>query len=242
MDVALYTYADSLYSVANETAGERFCRLMEEKGLGIRPLSRRAGVSHGTIQNLRHRGLGESSHETIRRVAEALGVTPTNLRRIVDGFDPTPDSVYKRASKYEVHPNWLQYPVYGTVSAGDVEADPLEDDVAFVPREHLTRRGANLDSIRVYRVNGRCMISPEAMRMDRSYAPGDYVAIDLSKQVEAGDVVVAWWDEEDTMVIKRFGIEKDTIVLTPIAPGRPSITLPSDAHVSILGPVVWRGG
>lgn len=242
MDTATYNAVATLYRMVDETAGERFTRLMQEKGVGTRQLGRLAGVSHGTIQNFRHRGLGESSHDTVVKIAAALGVTPTNLRRIVSGLPPISESENAKLQRYEVHPNWIRFPVYGSVSAGDSTADPLEEDVAYIPKEHLTRHGANLDAVRTFVVNGRCMISPEAMKVDRTYAPGDYVACDTSKQPDVGDVVVAWWDERDLLVIKRYGVEQQGIVLTPIAPGHPSVVLPEDAHVNILGPVVWRGG
>jgi len=111
-----------------------------------------------------------------------------------------------------------------------------------VPRQHLSRRGANIDRVVCYVVNGNCMLSPEAVRAERSFAPGDYVAVDPSKIPEPGDTVVAWWEDRELMVIKRYGLEDDTILLTPIAPGHPSITLPADAGNVIIGPVVWRGG
>lgn len=242
MNTAVHTYATSLCHVADTTAGERLAKLFKDKGFGVRSLARKARVAPGTIGNMTRKGLSGSTVETVSKVADALGVSITNLRRIDSGLEPISESALAKAARYQVHPNWIQFPVYGSVSAGDPAADPIEDDVAFIPREHLQRRGTDEENVRTYIVNGRCMLSPEAMRVDRTYAPGDYIAVDLGKHPEPGDVVVAWWDDEEMLVIKRYGLEEHGIVLTPIAPGRPSLVLPEDADIAVLGPVFWRGG
>lgn len=216
--------------------------LRKKLGLTHREAAKRAGVSHGSIQNLEARGLDGISFGMAIKIASAYGVTLANLKRINEGLDALPDNVSESLKRLEVHPDWVAIPVYGSVSAGDMKAQPLEDNVAYVPRQHLARRGANVDNVVCYVVNGNCMISPEAMRVDRTFAPGDYVAVDPSKAPQAGDVVVAWWEEREIMVIKRFGLEEEAIVLTPISPGYPNVVLPAHAHTHIIGPVVWRGG
>lgn len=224
------------------TPGERMRALRTARGLSLRQAAKLAGVTHGTIQNLETRGLGGVTFDVANGLARAYGVTLANLQRINNGLPPLPAHVETDLSKYQVHPDWVALSVYGSVAAGNEHATPLEGEVAYVPREHLKRRGANIDSTRCYIVNGRCMLSPEALKVDRTFAPGDYVAVDTAKTPEAGDVVVAWWDDRELMVIKRYGVERDAIVLTPIAPGVPSITLPDPSDVHIVGPVVWRGG
>lgn len=217
-------------------------QLRTRLGLTHRQAAERAGISHGSIQNLERRGLGGVSFETATRVAAAYGMTIANLQRINEGREPLPDYADKALQKLEVHPDWVAVPVYGSVAAGDANPQPKEGDVAYIPREHLSRRGAAIDSVVCYVVNGNCMLSPETMRADRSFAPGDYVAVDPTQTPEPGDTVVAWWDDREIMVLKRFGVEEGAIMLTPIAPGHPAITLPLDASTHIVGPVVWRGG
>ena len=146
------------------------------------------------------------------------------------------------ASRLEVRPDWLRLPVYGAVAAGKENAKPLGDEHVYIPREKLRAKGADPDNVKVYLVNGDCMISNEAQRIQKNIAPGDYVAVDSDRKPQPGDVVVAWWPREDKMVVKRFKIEGKDIVLYPVNPAHPNLVLDREEDVFILGTVVWRGG
>ena len=145
-------------------------------------------------------------------------------------------------SRLEVRPEWVKFPVYGAVSAGKKDPEPLEYEAVFIPREKLRAKGADPDAVKVYLVNGDCMISNEAQRIQKNIAPGDYVAVDPGRKPQPGDVVVAWWTEEDKMVVKRYKIEGKDIVLYPVNPAHPNLVLGNEEDVYILGTVVWRGG
>ncbi|CAN5834446.1 hypothetical protein BH24DEI2_BH24DEI2_19760 [soil metagenome] len=145
-------------------------------------------------------------------------------------------------SRLEVRPDWLRLPVYGAVAAGKEDAKPLNDEHVYIPREKLRSKGADPDKVKVYLVNGDCMISNEAQRIQKNIAPGDYVAVDSSRTPQPGDVVVAWWPREDKMVVKRYKIEGKDIVLYPVNPAHPNLVLDREEDVFILGTVVWRGG
>lgn len=240
-----YVSVRRLMCVTHEirTVGERMKEL--RLSLGITSIGKAAelcGVAKGTIQRVENEGLDSRSFDTILKIARGYGVSVVNLQRIASGLPMIPEATLEKLDRYQVHPDWVTIPVYGVVSAGEADAEPLDIPPAPIPREHLKRRGASVDTTRAYVVNGRCMISPEAMRIERTYAPGDYVAVDLAKQYEPGDVVVAWWEDREMMVIKRFAYEREGVMLSPIAPGHPSIVLPSEDELHILGPVVWRGG
>ena len=118
----------------------------------------------------------------------------------------------------------------------------MSDEHVYIPREKLRAKGANPDTVKVYLVNGDCMISNEAQRIQKNIAPGDYVAVDSERKPQPGDVVVAWWPREDKMVVKRFKIEGKDIVLYPVNPAHPNLVLDREEDVFILGTVVWRGG
>lgn len=244
--IAPYPGVDSVLSMSEQSSGERIRDIRTRLGLSFRQAAERTGLSHGTIQGLERRvGRWDGvKHATLEALARGYGVSRRTIQMIAEGRDPEDARrvALEALERYRVHPDYLVFPLYGSVSAGDVAPEPLEDGVVYIPREQLRRSGADPDSVRTYIVNGRCMISEEASRIEKNFAPGDYVAVDFQKGYEIGDVVVAWWVEEGAMVIKRYGVERDNIVLTPIAPGRPSLVLPSDHHVSIIGPVVWRGG
>lgn len=152
------------------------------------------------------------------------------------------EAAIEAVRRLEVYDDWLAFPVYGSVSAGDKAAKPLEDEVSFVPQKKLRAKGADPDFVRIYLVNGDCMISDEARRLEKNIAPGDYVAVDIRSRPQAGDVVVAWWPDEEKLVVKRYRVEKESIVLYPANPSHPNLVLRAEDDVFIIGRVIWRGG
>jgi transcriptional regulator with XRE-family HTH domain len=248
MFVAIDRRTYSLISMPPRPSGQRFRELRDKKRWSLRDAARRTGLAHGTIQQLEDRiGRWDKVQlSTLEAISRGYGVRYELIKAIAEDRDDPEEAQTNGAAEaleaYRVHPDWLVFPVYGSVSAGDEVPEPLSGEIAFVPRDHLARRGAREESVRVYMVNGACMVSDEARRLEKNFAPGDYVAVDLEKGYEVGDTVVAWWPEESLMVIKRYKVEGENIVLFPIASGRPQVVLPSEDQVNILGPVVWRGG
>jgi repressor LexA len=157
-------------------------------------------------------------------------------------LEPNHLKALQQSRRLEVKPEWLTYPVYASVSAGNQEAEPIDQQLAYIPRDKLKAKGVDPRNVRVYYVNGDCMISNEAQRAQKNIAPGDHVAVDTARRPQSGDVVVAWWPKEEKMVVKRFKIENQDIVLYPINPAHPNLVLASEDEVFILGTVIWRGG
>lgn len=157
-------------------------------------------------------------------------------------FEPDYLNALSQSRRLEVSPEWLEYPVYASVSAGKQDTEPIEQQLAYIPRDKLKAKGVDPHNVRVYYVNGDCMISNEAQRTQKNIAPGDHVAIDTSRRPQSGDVVVAWWPKEEKMVVKRFKIENQDIILYPVNPAHPNLVLESEDEVFILGTVIWRGG
>lgn len=228
------------------TSGERVKQLRMRLGLSLRDAGRQTGLNHNTIKQLEERiGRWDGVQmSTLRALARGYGVSLASISHIAEDREPLDNeqSGGEPWEAYRVHPDWLTFPVYGSVSAGDEVPEPLTGEVAYIPREHLQRKGAAVDTVRVYQINGSCMVSDEARRVEKNFAPGDYIAVDFGKGYEIGDPVVAWWPEQSIMVIKRYKVEGENIVLYPLARGRPQLVLPTEDDVNILGPVVWRGG
>ena len=238
-----------LVFMSGHTPGERLKKLRERLGWSLRDAAKAAEtVSYSTLRNLEQRvGSWEGVPlGTLVAVGRAYGVPIDRLIAYVLAGDDAPDvaaEVLRKVGELEVHPDWVAFPVYGSVDAGDIgAATPGEDEVAFIPKEHLMRRGALRENVRVFQVAGGCMVSDEVRRVDKNYAPGDYVAVDISRLPQAGDVVVAWWNDRDLMLIKRFGVDQQTVVLHPLSSARATIVLPDAGDVHVLGPVIWRGG
>lgn len=245
----MHSLSFRLVFMSGHTPGERLKTLRERLGWSLREAAKAAEtVSYSTLRNLEQRA--GSWHGvplgTLVAVGRAYGLPIDRLIAYALAGDETPDvaaEVLKKLAELEVHPDWIAFPVYGTVDAGDIgAATPGEDEVAFIPKEHLMRRGALRENIRVFHVVGGCMVSDEVRRVDKNYAPGDYVAVDVTRPPQTGDVVVAWWNERDLMVIKRFGVDQETVVLHPLSSARATIVLPNAGDVHVLGPVIWRGG
>lgn len=146
------------------------------------------------------------------------------------------------ASHLEVRPRYFEFPVYGTASAGDSDAAPLDTEVAFIPESKMRAKGVDRGSVIVYAINGDCMISAEARMVERNIVHGDYVAVDTRRRPQPGDTVAAWWPEDRKLVIKRFKVEREGIVLYPASPGHPTLVLPHEDDVNIIGVVFWREG
>ena len=228
------------------TSGARIHQLRKRLGLSLRGAAQVTGLSYNTIRHLEQRvGRWDGvQHSTLQALARGYGVSLASISRIAEDREPLDHEPQggEPWEAYRVHPDWLTFPVYGSVSAGDEVPEPLTGEVAYIPREHLQRRGASEETVRVYQINGSCMVSDEARRVEKNFAPGDYIAVDFGKGYEIGDPVVAWWPEQSCMVIKRYRVEGENIILFPLASGRPQLVLPSEEDVNILGPVVWRGG
>lgn len=226
-----------------QTPGETLKAYREQKGWSLREVARRAGVAHGTVQTTEDRlgGWDQMKDETIRKLAVGYDMEEAKFRSILLGrglAGPTG----RTPEDYRVHPDWVMFPVVEAASAGDESPAYLVGEVAYIPREHLRRRGALAENAQVFMVNGRCMISDEARRVEKNYAPGDYVAVDRNRPPEAGEIVVAWWRDEEKLVIKRAGIDGDDVLLYPLSSNYPPITLRHEDDLIVLGPVVWRGG
>jgi repressor LexA len=148
----------------------------------------------------------------------------------------------EQVKRFQVRPKWQRFKVLGTVSAGKSSGSDSRDEEIIIPREHLIKKGADPKFVRVYLVNGDCMISEEARRSHKNIASGDYVAIDVKNKAKSGDIVVAWWAEEEKLVIKRFKVEREQVVLYPTSPAHPPLVLQHEDDAKILGRVIWRGG
>lgn len=177
------------------------------------------------------RGLGW----TVETFTEKTGLEPP--------FASVEQATAIEASRYlQVTPEYIQFPVFHTASAGDSDAQPIEGGVAFIPRTKLIAKGADPRHVIVYRINGDCMVSSEARRMEKNIVHGDHVAVDTRRRPRPGDTVVAWWPSEQKLVVKRYKVDQEGIILYPLAPSSPTLVLPHEEDVNIIGVVIWREG
>lgn len=148
---------------------------------------------------------------------------------------------FEGVRRFEVSPQFASFPVEGKVSAGTQDTSVAEG-VVSIPLEDLRAMGVRPENVRVYAVNGDCMVSQSVRGMGQSIAPGDRVAVDTARIPRAGDVVVAWDGVNEVLLIKRYKEEGEHVVFYPARYGVPPVVRHRDDPVRIIGPVVWRGG
>jgi SOS-response transcriptional repressor LexA len=230
-----------------KSPGAIFRELRESRKWSYRDAAVHAGLSHGSIQRAEGGELTSDnvSGHVAKGLGKAYGLSEQTVYDIFAGKYSDIENLKEhreRLKRFEVHPDWVAVPIFGSASAGSATADPLLAELTYVPREMFRRHGSDPARVRAYRVNGSCMVSEEARRMDKNYAHGDTIVVDPDKAPSPGDVVVAWWEEKQMMVLKRFSVEREGIMLYPAAPGHPTVLLAHEDALAVLGPVIWRGG
>lgn len=220
----------------------------------IRERRRELGKSQGRIVEESEGRLNQTELSRLERgiIHPTLDLSVAKLQALLEALEWSPADfaeatrleapVAERMRRIEVQPEWRAFPVYGSVSAGAGESEPLEGESIAIPAEVLRRKGVKPQNVRVYVVNGDCMISEGASRQEKSIAPGDYIAVDRGRRAVSGDIVVAWWPREEKLVVKRYKVEKEGIRLYPTQPAHPVLVLGLEEDLYIIGPVFWRGG
>ncbi|MBO1437578.1 S24 family peptidase [Meiothermus sp. CFH 77666] len=145
------------------------------------------------------------------------------------------------ARRLEAELHFATFPVQATASAGHPNT-PTSEGLVSIPLEDLRALGVQPENVRVFAVNGDCMVSESVRAMGQSIAPGDRVAVDTGRMPRAGDVVVAWDGLGEVLLIKRYREEGEHIVFYPARRSVPPVVRHRDDPVKIIGPVVWRGG
>ena len=147
----------------------------------------------------------------------------------------------QKLERLEADLHFATFSVQATVSAG-YQNTPTSEGLVSIPLEDLKALGVRPENVRVYAVNGDCMVSESVRAMGQSIAPGDRVAVDTGRMPRAGDVVVAWDGLGEVLLIKRYQEEGEHIVFYPARRSVPPVVRHRDDPVTIIGPVVWRGG
>lgn len=166
---------------------------------------------------------------------ENTGIDVTFFER-----DPEPS-----LAKFEVSDEGLTFPVYGTVSAGTGDSHPEEGESATIARRFLQRAGVEPESVRVFVVNGSCMVSDYVRKAEKNIAEGDHIAVALNHPPpEDPRTVVCYFDyEEERLFIKHLKLEPDVIHFYPASgTGKTIARDKDDPQVRYIGWVFWRGG
>ena len=165
-----------------------------------------------------------------------------DFKEIFGDEEAAKNEVVKQLQKYEVHPDWVRFAVYGSVSAGSSDSQPLENEYAYFPLEKIKAQGLQPKDVRAYIVNGNCMVTDSARRVEKNIAPKDYIFVDITNRAQIGDVVVAWWPEEEKMIVKQLKVDRQGVVLYPFSTNHKPVLMPDDDALILLGRVIGRTG
>jgi transcriptional regulator with XRE-family HTH domain len=241
--------AFTLAFMGEHTPGSRLRQLRERLGISLRKAAQRSEtITYGAIRSLETRA-GSWDHVelgTLAALSRAYGVPIDRLVRFVYQTDDAPDlasEIIKGLEDMEVHPDWVAFPAVATGDAGgDGAATPETEQVAYIPIEHLIRRGVLRENVRVYHLSENCLISEEVRRIEKAFAAGDYVAVDTTRQPDGGEVVMAWCDTTHSALFKRWLVDEGTVVFHPLSGVKATTVVFGSYPSRLLGPVVWRGG
>lgn len=159
----------------------------------------------------------------------AMGVIPT------DGLLP------RGLERLEDRSSVEMFRVWASVSLGEGGSEPTDDAIP-IPLDDLPK-GARLENIRVFRANGDCMISDDLRRIGESIAHGDKIAVEMGHAAETGDVVIAWDEESEKLLVKiyhRRNVDNHEVFYALSSAHPPLVR--SYSQIKPLGVVVWRGG
>jgi SOS-response transcriptional repressor LexA len=212
--------------------------LRQRLNLSNRQMALRLGISESLERELE---LGTSdfknlSIESLEKLFVLAGIDlDEGLRRV-----RKEQGVY-RLEALAVTPDLVAFPVFAAASAGDAGGEMI-DEIGFIPLTVLRRYGLDKNEVRLFKVNGDCMIS-EAVRVSRkNIAPGDLIAVSSAMRPEPGSVVAVWWPKEEKLIIKMWRREGDGGVLYPANPNYVAVQVSDDEPVDFVGVVFWRGG
>lgn len=127
----------------------------------------------------------------------------------------------------------VRVPVLANIAAGEPLAIPPSDswqeqalEVIDLPSS-VTKGKPNVFGLRV---KGQSMV-------DAYVADGDLVLLEPVKQPENGDMVAAWLTDDDSVTLKRFYLEGDTVRLQPENSSMQPIRVPAE-NLAVRGRVV----
>jgi phage repressor protein C with HTH and peptisase S24 domain len=208
--------------------------IRKRNALTLQELSARAGTDTGNLSRI-ERGLQGVSGDLLDKLAQALGVRPSDIYLEAEGILPSAEVA---ADKYVMIPRLSLQVAAG--NGKEPEHVEVQNTLAF-RREWLRSKGLEQDHLEVYEATGDSM-APYIVN-------GDVLLVDVSATPpKSGEVWVLWqapplgvrvkrilYRENGDIIIRSDNVDKmlypDEIIL-----GHRGET------VSTVGKVVWRGG
>lgn len=203
-------------------------------GLTEQQLADKVGVSRGSIQ-MWERGDTAPKRGNQQAVADALGITVAELMglqtsaKVVRISGPAADAVEAMASMGAVPLiSWVQAGAWSDVSDPFLpgQADEwLPCPVAHGPHTYAVR------------VRGESMFNPAGRP---SYADGDIIFVDPSREAKHGDRVIVRLDDHAEATFKQLLIEDGRKLLKALNPEWAPRYIPINGNATITGVVIGK--
>lgn len=138
----------------------------------------------------------------------------------------------------------IHIPIYGKVSAGSDEPEPMEGESLGIPNyilKSLQIREPQRE-LAGYLVNGNSMFYASDGARARGLKHGDFIAVQRFATPREGDMVVIWDRQNEKMLVKLFDETEEWLVFRSVnSSANPPITRRRD-DVHVYGVVVFKAG
>lgn len=201
--------------------GKEIRRRRKELGWTLQELENRTGISNGNLSRL-ERGTQGYSKETLQKIAQAFGISPSEL--------------FKEESNVETAPNFGKVPLISWVQAGAwCEASNIQtltdaEEWISCPVKHGPRTYA-------LKIRGESMRNPG----DRpSFEEGDIIFVDPDRNWQHKSLVVLRLSDSNEATFKRLLIDGPQRYLEALNPAWPNRIVPINGNTTICGVVIAR--
>lgn len=229
--------------------GARIAAEREKRGLSQSDLARAVGLSPQAVQ--KWESGGQPRFKRLQDVAAALGmevkdlVKGTAYEAALQSADVLPDVIVAKErlrqrreaiEKSSGPATTGKLPLISWVQAGEwaeivdnFHPGDAEDWIP-VPFNH----GPNAFCLQVV---GESMYDPTG---PKSYAPGDFIAVDPSREPQNRSMIVIRVDHEEKATFKQLLLDGDTMMLKAINPQWPTPLMPVPPGSRIVGTVIGK--
>lgn len=227
--------------IAKEIVAKQLDKLMDAvPALGTQQaLAKKSGVGQTTIGRIR-RGEVNPTSENMKAIADAFGV-PVGYFYEEEG-SPERLALNQMRANYSVS-NAIPastkglLPLISYVQAGEW-TDIVDQFQPGEAEEWLPCPFKHGDDSFILQVDGYSMHNPGG---EKSYAPGEFIAVDPRKEPKNRSMVVAKIDGEERATFKQLLIEADgTYLLQALNPSWPQRIMPMPSGSRIVGVVIGK--
>lgn len=236
---------------AKDVVGRKLGELMDafpDLGTQVK-LAKRTGIGQTTIGRIR-RGEVNATSDNIRSLADAFGVPVSFLYDETDvrGLTPearrdwyekiTADYINEHDNNTESGPDIRgKLPLISWVQAGDW-AETVDNFAPGDAEEWIPCPFKHGENAFILRVVGESMYDPGG---PKSYAPGEYIAVDPTREADNRSMVVVKLTDDNKATFKQLIVDPDgTKMLKALNPNWPKQFIEINGNARIVGVVIGK--